>query len=514
MALPSHNVPEYTVSEISQSLKRTLEDNFSWVRVKGEVTGFKQAASGHLYFTLKDTQAVIDAVCWKGIANKLTVSPEDGLEIICSGKITTFSGRSRYQIVVEDIEIAGEGALLKLIEDRKKRLAAEGLFDQNLKKPLPFLPSLIAVVTSPTGAVIRDILHRIEDRFPTRVLVWPVLVQGDGAHEKIADAVDKLNDPLIHEYIRQKPDLIIVARGGGSIEDLMPFNEETVIRSVFNSTIPVISAVGHETDWTLIDYVSDYRAPTPTAAAEKAVPVLHEILLSVQDSDRRLYQSIQRYLSELKLKLDNFSAYLPNLNYLIDEYTQKIDERYERLTHSIKTYLQSKKEIYSYNAVKLTHPKNLIEKLENLLMSDIKILDSSIKSVFLKFRQKFVESRSKLNDKNITYLMAQYESQMKVNSDLLHKNISHILERKSEKLEQAYTLLDTVSHKSVLKRGFVFVQDSKGKVVSSVQQLKDNMILDLSFQDGKAQTKILGKNQSVKKNLKAKQSRQQGEFDL
>jgi len=266
MADNRNNLPEYSVSEISQAVKRTLEGAFERVRVRGEISGFKRAASGHLYFALKDEEAKLDAVCWRLSAGRLAVTPEDGLEVVAIGRVSSYPGRSSYQLVVESLELAGEGALLKLLEERRKKLAAEGLFDAARKRPLPFLPEVIGVITSPTGAVIRDILHRLEDRFPRRVLLWPVLVQGEGAKEQIAAAINGFNairpgGPL------PRPDLLIVARGGGSLEDLWAFNEEIVVRAAAASTIPLISAVGHETDTTLIDHAADRRAPTPTAAA-------------------------------------------------------------------------------------------------------------------------------------------------------------------------------------------------------------------------------------------------------
>ncbi|MDA0704221.1 MAG: exodeoxyribonuclease VII large subunit, partial [Proteobacteria bacterium] len=263
----AHNMPEFTVSEISGALKRTLEDQFAHVRIRGEISGFKRAASGHLYFALKDDKAVIDSVCWRGTAGNLSLSPEDGMEVIVTGRVTTYPARSRYQVVVESIELAGEGALLKLLEDRRRRLGEEGLFDPECKRPLPYLPEVIGVVTSPTGAVIRDILHRLADRFPRHVIVWPVLVQGEGSAEQIAAAIRGFN-ALVPGGPVPRPDLLIVARGGGSLEDLWSFNEEVVVRAAAASEIPLISAVGHETDTTLIDFASDRRAPTPTAAAE------------------------------------------------------------------------------------------------------------------------------------------------------------------------------------------------------------------------------------------------------
>ena len=282
-AVPKPQAPEpLSVSALSQALKGLVETNFSFVRVKGEISGLKKAASGHLYFSLKDDEAVLNGICWRGGATKLSVAPQDGLEVVCTGKITTYPGRSNYQMIVDSMEAAGEGALLKLLEERRKKLLAEGLFAPERKKKIPFLPEVIGVVTSPSGAVIRDIMHRLNDRFPRRVLLWGALMQGDGAAEQVAAGIrgfnaippQGLDTPSGHI---PRPDVLIVARGGGSLEDLWAFNEEIVVRAAAESDIPLISAVGHETDTTLIDYAADLRAPTPTGAAEKAVPVRSEL---------------------------------------------------------------------------------------------------------------------------------------------------------------------------------------------------------------------------------------------
>lgn len=315
-------------------LKRTVEDRFGFVRVRGELSGVKRAASGHLYVSLKDENARLDGVMWRGNVQRLNFRPEDGVEVIATGKLTTYPGRSNYQIVVDRMEIAGEGALLALLEKLKARLEAEGLFDPARKKALPFLPRVIGVVTSPTGAVIRDILHRLSDRFPTRVVVWPVLVQGQGAGAQVANAVRGFS-ALPEGGSIPRPDLVIVARGGGSIEDLWCFNEEEVVRAVADCTIPIISAVGHETDTTLCDYAADLRAPTPTAAAELAVPVQAELAAFVADLNARQRRALARQLAQAKERLEARSQRLPQPQTLLQGQAQRVDDLAERLRRAL-----------------------------------------------------------------------------------------------------------------------------------------------------------------------------------
>ncbi len=327
----SGNSPALSVSELSNALKRTVEDRFGHVRVRGEISGWKRAASGHGYLCLKDESAVIDGVMWKGVLQSLRFQPEDGLEVIATGKITTYPGRSKYQIVIERLEIAGAGALMALLEQRRRKLAAEGLFDSERKRPLPFLPDIIGVVTSPTGAVIRDILHRLEDRFPRRVILWPVLVQGETAAAQVAAAVHGFNAMTGPD----RPDLLIVARGGGSIEDLWAFNEEIVVRAVAGSGIPTISAVGHETDTTLCDFAADMRAPTPTAAAEMAVPVRADILTGIRQLDLRAERCALRTLGLRRERVESLGRRLPTPRALLGLARQRADDIGERLPRAL-----------------------------------------------------------------------------------------------------------------------------------------------------------------------------------
>jgi exodeoxyribonuclease VII large subunit len=328
------NAPAQSVSELSGALKRTVEAAFGHVRVRGEISGWKRHASGHCYFTLKDEGACIDAVIWKGQAGSLAFRPEDGAEVIATGKLTTYAGRSKYQIVVSRMELAGEGALMALLDRRRRALAAEGLFDEAKKRRLPFLPQVIGVVTSPTGAVIRDILHRLEDRCPTHVIVWPVPVQGEGAADKVAQAIRGFG-ALERDGPVPRPDLLIVARGGGSIEDLWAFNEEEVVRAAAESPIPLISAVGHETDTTLIDFASDRRAPTPTAAAEMAVPVRTELAAMLAEHGHRQSAAAARLLQRSGERIEQISARWPEPANIFTPFVQRVDDAGERLPRAM-----------------------------------------------------------------------------------------------------------------------------------------------------------------------------------
>ena len=376
---------EWTVSEVSFAIKQLVENAFDHVRVKGEIFDAKRADSGHWYLSLKDENSVLAAVCWRGVANALNVKIADGIEVIATGKITTFNGRSSYQLVIEQLELAGEGALLKLLEERKKKFLEEGLFDAAHKKKIPYLPRVIGVVTSPTGAVIRDIIHRIRDRFPVQIVVWPTPVQGEGAADKIAAAIQGFNAIPANSDLR--PDVLIVARGGGSLEDLWPFNEEVVVRAVYNSEIPLISAVGHETDTMLIDYAADLRAPTPTGAAEFAVPVKSEIYQNLLTSDIRLKNTIIRYFNELNQYIEVLGNKIPSLEQIVAESQQKLDERGERLKLAFANLLKDKDNLLKLTNLKPFYITNLLaaknESIKNLgLRLESVSIDSVLKRGF------------------------------------------------------------------------------------------------------------------------------------
>jgi exodeoxyribonuclease VII large subunit len=359
---PGDNAQAMSVSELSLALKRTVEDRFGHVRVRGEISGFKRAASGHIYFCLKDDNARLDAVMWKGGAARLPFAPEDGLEVVATGKLTTYAGRSNYQIVVDSLEVAGEGAMMLLFEKLKARLAAEGLFAPERKKKLPALPRVIGVVTSPTGAVIRDILHRLADRFPTHVIIWPVLVQGEGSAAQISRAVNGFS-AMPQDSPATRPDLVIVSRGGGSIEDLWAFNDEAVVRAVANCTIPIISAVGHETDTTLCDFAADLRAPTPTAAAEIAVPVRSDLLQRVGQLGLRIANIVRKRVDLAAERLEAQRRLMPRLSDLAAPHQLRTDDLAERLRQSLRTRVGKAEIAYSGPAMML-HPRLLTRRVE------------------------------------------------------------------------------------------------------------------------------------------------------
>ncbi len=435
----NHNQPVYTVSEVSFKVKRIVEDHFGIIRIRGEISGFKQASSGHVYFRLKDDQSVIDGVMWRGTAAKLPFKAEDGLEVVCTGKITTYPGKSSYQIIVERMEPAGAGALMALLEKRRKQLEEEGLFKPERKKKLPFLPKVVGVITSPTGAVIRDILHRLGDRFPVHVIVWPVAVQGEGAAEQVAAAIVGFN---ASDVPVPRPDILIVARGGGSIEDLWAFNEEIVVRAAAASVIPLISAVGHETDTTLIDYASDKRAPTPTAAAEMAVPVREELWLACKQLDARLAAAIGQQLARRQEILAGLSRGLPRPMQLLQTAAQRLDDWSERLLTALPASLQRKEQQLALLAAHLK---------PQLLLAEI---------------GKTLERLSELQSRLQSAWVRSIETK-----------------RRTARAHRG-SLLESVNYQRVLERGFALVKDVRGKLVTSVKQAKENAELSVTFKDG------------------------------
>jgi exodeoxyribonuclease VII large subunit len=453
------NVGVYSVSELSFALKRTLEEGFAFVRVRGEISGFKRHASGHLYFALKDQDAVLDAVCWRGTAGRLGLAPEDGMDVIASGRITTYPGRSKYQIVIDRLELAGVGALLKLLEERKKKLAAEGLFDLARKKPLPYLPEVIGVVTSPTGAVIRDIIHRIAERFPRRILVWPVLVQGEGAAEQVARAIEGFNALPEHGPV-PRPDLLIVARGGGSLEDLWAFNEEIVVRAAASSRIPLISAVGHETDTTLIDFAADRRAPTPSAAAEMAVPVRADLQRDVLAKEARVVGALDRLLRGRRDRVSGLARGLNVVPGLVQHAGQRLDDRGERLETAL--HARFRRLETRLAATRVPHPRHVLAVKRGRIESAAK---------------RFVRVHPSLGIAPRAEVLVRLGKQLPRLFDLNFK-------QSETRLKTAGRLLDSHSYKGVLARGYVVVRDEKGRPIRSASAVNAGDALGLEFTDG------------------------------
>ncbi len=445
--LATDNSPEYSVSELSTLLKRTVEEHFGFVRVRGELSGVKRHSSGHLYFALKDADAVIDGVAWRGVAGRLSFRPEDGLEVIASGRLTTYPGRSKYQLVVERLEPAGAGALMALLEERKRRLAAEGLFAAERKRPLPFLPTCIGVVTSPTGAVIRDILHRLADRFPRPVLVWPVAVQGEGAADQVARAIRGFN-ALAPDGDPPRPDLLIVARGGGSLEDLWAFNEEVVARAAAESAIPLISAVGHETDTTLIDFVSDRRAPTPTAAAEMAVPVRSELLTRVAELGSRAWRASDRLAAERQTRLEALGRGLRHPRFILEALEQRFDDLAERL------------------------PRGLL-------------------ALVAERRRLLAERAGGLRPRLLDQELAAKRERLAALAERLGPVAARRIERAAERLATPLKLLEALSYTRVLARGYAVVR-SAGQVATQAAAISPGTALEIEFADGRIDAQVLG----------------------
>jgi exodeoxyribonuclease VII large subunit len=465
----THNLAEQTVSELSAAIKRALEGGFDRVRVRGEISGFKRAASGHLYMQLKDDAAAIKAVCWKGTASRLGLSPEDGLEVVATGRITSYAERSEYQLVVERMELAGLGALLKMLEERKKKLAAEGLFDAARKRPIPLLPEVIGVVTSPSGAVIRDILHRLADRFPRHVLIWPVLVQGEGAAQQVANAIRGFN-ALARGGRVPRPDLLIVARGGGSLEDLMAFNEEIVVRAAAASEIPLISAVGHETDTTLIDFAADRRAPTPTAAAEMAVPVRADLIAEVAQCGHRLARAASRQLAEHRLMVEGLGRGLPDPVRLIQEKIQQLDHWVERRDNAQRGFFERKRDALHALAGRLRTPRDQIAAMGSALGYALSHLATCVTAALERSGRRLDNAGAHLRP----------------------KLLQDLIERRTDALASCAALLESYSYEHVLQRGFALVRNERDEPLTSAAALSSGMSVALQFHDGRAHATVDG----------------------
>ncbi|MEM6681194.1 MAG: exodeoxyribonuclease VII large subunit [Pseudomonadota bacterium] len=483
MASTAPNVAEYSVSELSGALKRSVEDQFGHVRVRGEISQFKRAASGHCYFRLKDENANLDAIIWRGVAGRLPLRPEDGLEVVATGKVTTYPARSSYQIVIESLIPAGKGALMALLEERKRKLSAAGLFAPERKQPLPFLPDVIGIITSPTGAVIRDMLHRLADRFPRHVLVWPVAVQGDAAAEQIAAAIDGFHH--LPQHI-PTPDVLIVARGGGSLEDLWAFNEEIVVRAVAAATIPVISAVGHETDTTLIDFAADKRAPTPTAAAEMAVPVRDDLIYTVQTMAARQARGLSRRLQERVDKLSGLARGLPKPQEVLAQKEQRLDDVAARLNAAARLRFEQTQTHFKGVSARL-HPR-LIDRLSHQLELRLRDLHSrhsrSLNQVVSVKTQLLVSAARQLRHRPISRNADKAQADIEAVFARLSRATSEALQQRRRGLESAQRMLLTLSYQATLQRGYAIVTDASGGVVRSVSSVPAGGEVSIELADG------------------------------
>jgi exodeoxyribonuclease VII large subunit len=487
------NMREWSVSELSAALRKTVEDAFGYVRVRGEISGFRGAhSSGHCYFALKDETAKIEAVIWKSAFARMRIKPEEGLEVVVTGRLTTYPGQSKYQIVVETLAPAGVGALMALVEARKQKLAAEGVFDPAHKQALPFLPEMIGVITSSAGAVIRDILHRLADRFPRHVIVWPVRVQGEGSAEEIAAAIEGFN-ALQQRGIVRRPDLIIVARGGGSIEDLWSFNEEIVVRAAAASLIPLISAVGHETDITLIDFAADMRAPTPTAAAEMAVPVRSELILRLDGLMRRSLACWQRCQEARRTELRAAMRAFPAPDQLLAFPRQRLDHASARLPRALIANAQCHHTQYSALAGRLG-----AHVLQARMVRCCELL------VSLAERTRRAESVARLRrEERLATATARLRAGVRANAESYRNRILRAQERvaalgerveraawlmlsnRSTALERCGQLLNVLSHRGVLARGFALVRNLRGTPVRQAAAVSRGMAMDIEFFDGR-----------------------------
>ncbi|MDF3608406.1 exodeoxyribonuclease VII large subunit [Paracoccus sp. DMF-8] len=485
---PGGNAHEFTVSEISGAVKRSIEDQFGRVRVRGEVGRVSRPSSGHLYFDLKDDRSVLAAVTWKGQAARLQTRPEEGIEVIATGRLTTFPGQSKYQMIVDQIEPAGAGALMVMLEKRRKALAAEGLFDEARKRPLPYLPRVIGVVTSPSGAVIRDILHRLRDRFPTRVLIWPVAVQGNDCAPQVANAIRGFN-ALAPDGPIPRPDLLIVARGGGSLEDLWGFNEEIVVRAAADSAIPLISAVGHETDTTLIDFASDRRAPTPTAAAEMAVPVRADLAARLAEIGLRLMRGEQNRITRQRQRLSDLGRALGRPQALTDPARQRFDLFAMRLEPGLRGFVRRSRDRLNSLPLSLSALRGNTGKKRIALSGAAQRLDSAQRSRARQDRDR-LKTLSQRLERERTRALADSTRRIRDQRDGVHKLAerlqvagSRLVAPRRERLERLDRLRQTLGYAETLKRGFAVVRGAGDEVITTVEAARTQPRLVIEFQN-------------------------------
>ncbi len=484
---PGQNTPEYTVSELSGAVKRTLEGEFGRVRVRGEVSRVVKARSGHMYYDIKDDRNQLACTTWKGQVARLSVVPEEGLEVVVTGRITAYGAQSKYNMNVDDVAIAGKGALMALLEKRKKQLEAEGLFDPARKSPLPYLPDVIGVVTSPTGAVIRDILHRLRDRFPRKVLIWPVAVQGERCAPEVARAIAGFN-ALTPGGALPRPDLLIVARGGGSVEDLWGFNEEAVARAAAASEIPLISAVGHETDTTLIDFVSDRRAPTPTAAAELAVPVRHELIAWLDGQDARMRQALSQGLSRREQRLRDMARALPRPETLLETPRQLVDTRAARLGPALFAGVQRRKLRLSdiSGSLRPVTLRRSVDVEKRRLQDTSQRLTPALERAVAVKRDQLTTRLGRFRPQMLAQDFGRKSERFVDVVARLSETGLRTLDTLRQRLEALGRLNETLSYKATLARGFAVVR-SDGKVVTDSKVAKAAAALEIEFVDGRVE---------------------------
>ncbi len=493
-----NNVAEFTVSELSNAVKRALEDGFGHVRLRGEVSGYRGPhASGHCYFSLKDDKAKIDAVVWRGNWSRLKIKPEEGMEVIATGKISSFPGSSKYQIVIEALEPAGLGALMAQLEERKRRFAAEGLFADERKRTLPYLPKVVGIVTSPTGAVIRDMLHGFRERFPTRVIVWPVRVQGEGSAAEVANAVRGFN-AIAPGGLIPRPDVLIVARGGGSLEDLWGFNDEMVVRAVAASTIPVISAVGHETDWTLIDLVADARAPTPTKAAEWAVPKYSDLLDQTGKLGLRLTVAIRRMLEALRRDLKSAERGLPRAEDLAALPRQRLDHVAHRLDGALRTRVQRSHTRFLQVAGRLPSPRSLIVHHRQRIDATGMRLGRALSANTQAHHTRHARIAARLRPAPIHLRLERSGERLDTLTRRIERALTSTFAQRRNALNGHAKLLASLGYHSVLARGFALVRDVDGKMVRSAHAVAPGQNLEVEFADGRVAAEAKGPGTSTR----------------
>ncbi len=486
---PGQNAPEFSVSELSGAIKRVIEGEFDHVRVRGEVGRVSRPASGHLYLDLKDDRAVISGVIWKGVASRLRTRPEEGMEVVATGRLTTFPGQSRYQIVIEDIAPAGMGALMAMLEKRRKALEAEGLFAPDRKRPLPYLPEVIGVVTSPSGAVIRDILHRLRDRFPRKVLVWPVVVQGEKCVPEVAAAIEGFN-ALTPGGAVPRPDVLIVARGGGSIEDLWGFNEEIVVRAAAASDIPLISAVGHETDTTLIDFAADQRAPTPTAAAEMAVPVRAELLASVAGLEERRRRALARMLEERRRRLRDLARALPRPEAMVQERGQRLDLAAQRLPLALERNAQRKRAELQTGLAGQFGPALMRRRLErsgDRLEETGRRLGRALGGPAGRARDRFAGLAARLRPEALARQVTERRRDLVRAAAGLERQEPALTGARVTRLQALSRMLESLGYRQTLARGYAVVRGG-GMIVTRKAQAEAAGRLEIEFADGRLTT--------------------------